>query len=140
MKTIIPVMIVLMAFGVALGAAGMARKAKIVTTDNETIEGKFQGASDTAVTLSVAGQRVVISWDSVAQLIFPGKELTQNSNSAQGLYSTGTSTTSTSRATTGSGYSTQQADSGRCQATTKKGTQCKRAAKPGSMYCWQHGG
>lgn len=26
----------------------------------------------------------------------------------------------------------------RCQATTKKGTQCKRNAKPGSDYCWQH--
>ncbi len=30
--------------------------------------------------------------------------------------------------------------SGRCQATTKKGTQCKRNAKAGSSYCWQHGG
>ncbi len=30
--------------------------------------------------------------------------------------------------------------SGRCQATTKKGTQCKRNARPGSSYCWQHGG
>jgi micrococcal nuclease len=28
---------------------------------------------------------------------------------------------------------------GRCQATTKKGTQCKRNATPGSSYCWQHG-
>lgn len=28
--------------------------------------------------------------------------------------------------------------SGRCQATTKKGTQCKRSAKYGG-YCWQHG-
>ena len=28
----------------------------------------------------------------------------------------------------------------RCQATTKKGTQCSRKAKPGSRYCWQHGG
>ena len=28
--------------------------------------------------------------------------------------------------------------SGRCQATTKKGTQCKRNAKAGSNYCWQH--
>jgi methylphosphotriester-DNA--protein-cysteine methyltransferase len=27
---------------------------------------------------------------------------------------------------------------GRCQATTKKGTQCKRNAKKGSKYCWQH--
>lgn len=29
--------------------------------------------------------------------------------------------------------------SDRCQAITKKGTQCKRNAKKGS-YCWQHGG
>jgi hypothetical protein len=28
----------------------------------------------------------------------------------------------------------------RCQALTKKGTQCSRIAKPGSRYCWQHGG
>jgi hypothetical protein len=28
----------------------------------------------------------------------------------------------------------------RCQATTQKGTQCKRNAKAGSRYCWQHGG
>lgn len=28
----------------------------------------------------------------------------------------------------------------RCQAITKKGTQCSRNAKPGSRYCWQHGG
>lgn len=27
---------------------------------------------------------------------------------------------------------------GRCQAKTKAGTQCKRKAKPGSDYCWQH--
>ncbi|HEU4724540.1 MAG TPA: thermonuclease family protein [Candidatus Eisenbacteria bacterium] len=32
------------------------------------------------------------------------------------------------------------ATSTRCQATTKKGTQCKRSAKAGSSYCWQHGG
>jgi hypothetical protein len=30
--------------------------------------------------------------------------------------------------------------SSRCQATTKKGTQCLRNAKPGSSYCRQHGG
>jgi hypothetical protein len=29
--------------------------------------------------------------------------------------------------------------SGRCQATTQRGTQCSRAAKAGSKYCWQHG-
>lgn len=34
----------------------------------------------------------------------------------------------------------QDVSSGRCQATTKKGTQCKRSASAGSDYCWQHGG
>lgn len=28
--------------------------------------------------------------------------------------------------------------SGRCQAITQKGTQCKRKANKGSIYCWQH--
>lgn len=28
--------------------------------------------------------------------------------------------------------------SGRCQAITKKGTQCSRRARPGSRFCWQH--
>jgi hypothetical protein len=28
----------------------------------------------------------------------------------------------------------------RCQATTKKGTQCSRSASAGSSYCWQHQG
>lgn len=31
-------------------------------------------------------------------------------------------------------------EAGRCQATTKKGTQCSRRARPGSKFCWQHGG
>lgn len=30
------------------------------------------------------------------------------------------------------------AAAGRCQATTKKGTQCSRRAQPGRNYCWQH--
>lgn len=29
-------------------------------------------------------------------------------------------------------------NSRQCQAITKKGAQCKRKAKPGSNYCWQH--
>lgn len=28
--------------------------------------------------------------------------------------------------------------SSRCQAITKKGTQCSRNAQPGRQYCWQH--
>ena len=30
------------------------------------------------------------------------------------------------------------ATSGRCQAKTKKGTQCSRNAQAGRNYCWQH--
>jgi len=33
----------------------------------------------------------------------------------------------------------QSSGDGQCQATTKKGTRCKRKAKAGSNYCWQHG-
>ena len=32
----------------------------------------------------------------------------------------------------------QPASAGRCQAITKKGTQCSRSAQAGSAYCWQH--
>jgi hypothetical protein len=34
----------------------------------------------------------------------------------------------------------KEAPSRQCQATTKKGRQCSRTARPGSSYCWQHGG
>lgn len=37
-----------------------------------------------------------------------------------------------------SGASATTSSPGRCQATTKKGTQCSRKAQPGSQYCWQH--
>lgn len=30
--------------------------------------------------------------------------------------------------------------SSQCSAMTKKGIRCKRKAKAGSTYCWQHGG
>ncbi|SRR6266542_2755019 len=48
--------------------------------------------------------------------------------------------TPTSASATAPESSARQQYSSRCQATTKKGTQCKRNAKPGSNYCWQHGG
>jgi micrococcal nuclease len=34
--------------------------------------------------------------------------------------------------------STPPASPGRCQAITKKGSQCSRRAQAGSSYCWQH--
>lgn len=45
--------------------------------------------------------------------------------------------TSTNNSTTFSYTTPRQAD--RCQAITKKGTQCKRKAR-NNNYCWQHGG
>jgi hypothetical protein len=36
-------------------------------------------------------------------------------------------------------YNSTFRNSNRCQAITKKGTQCSRKAKNNS-YCWQHGG
>lgn len=57
------------------------------------------------------------------------------------LSATATSTTSgTSATAAATGAARPAASSGRCQAITKKGTQCSRAAKPGTSYCWQHGG
>lgn len=47
----------------------------------------------------------------------------------------GNSAPSASRAST-----TQNAASGQCEGITKKGRQCSRRAKPGSRYCYQHGG
>jgi micrococcal nuclease len=34
--------------------------------------------------------------------------------------------------------SSPSASPGRCQAITKRGTQCSRSAQPGRIYCWQH--
>ena len=56
---------------------------------------------------------------------------TTGSTSSINTFTSGTSGSSHS-----SGSSTY---SGRCQATTKKGSQCSRKAKGGG-YCWQHGG
>lgn len=36
-------------------------------------------------------------------------------------------------------FSVIHIEAGQCQATTKKGSQCKRQAQAGSIYCWQHG-
>lgn len=38
-----------------------------------------------------------------------------------------------------SSYRSSSSSGGQCQATTKKGTRCKRKAAAGSNYCWQHG-
>ena len=49
--------------------------------------------------------------------------------------STSTSRTSSSRTSSTRSTATY---SGRCQARTKKGSQCSRTTSSGSRYCWQH--
>lgn len=53
---------------------------------------------------------------------------------------TGTTLGSVARAPTRAASSARSETSGRCQGITKKGAQCKRNARPGSSYCYQHGG
>lgn len=56
--------------------------------------------------------------------------------------SAGNHTTTNTRGTYGDSYNPvtkPAATVGRCQAITKKGTQCSRKARSGG-YCWQHGG
>lgn len=112
--------------------ASPGRKATILTTSEETIEGQFSGASDAGLTVLVAGQPIVIPWDSVAQLSFVGNP--------RAAAPAGSDITTTAPASTSSSASRATSSTTRCQATTQKGTQCKRNAKPGSRYCWQHGG
>ena len=49
-----------------------------------------------------------------------------------------TSQKAPSKETTKAMDSGDVSESTRCQAITKKGTQCKRQAEAGANYCWQH--
>ena len=51
--------------------------------------------------------------------------------------STATPSAAASRATAPTSL---PASSGQCASKTQKGARCKRSAKAGSSYCWQHGG
>jgi hypothetical protein len=55
---------------------------------------------------------------------------------AKGAGGDTTTTAASERATSQTGAEV----GGRCQAITTKGAQCKRSAKAGSRYCYQHGG
>ncbi len=57
------------------------------------------------------------------------------SNQPIGLYDTYNNNTPQPKSTS----SRMVKQSNRCQAITRKGTQCKRTARNNS-YCWQHGG
>lgn len=59
---------------------------------------------------------------------------TESTESTKATSSSSSSRSSYSNSSSSGSYQT----SGRCQATTKKGTQCKRNASSGSKYCWQH--
>lgn len=110
-----------------LGAS--ERPVSLTTTARQVVEGTFVGASATGVTLRVAGQRLAVAWDEVATLSFVG---TLGAGAAAGA---------TAPAGAPSGAANRPAtttSSGRCQATTQKGTQCSRKAQAGSLYCWQH--
>ncbi len=67
-----------------------------------------------------------------------------NSNTTQSSTTSKTTTTQTypkpqySTKAHSSNSSSKPATAGRCQAITKKGTQCSRNAQAGSNYCWQH--
>ena len=57
------------------------------------------------------------------------KGTTKSGNSPKPQSQTSSSSVSQSKAST---------SSGRCQAITQKGTQCKRTAQAGRRFCWQH--
>lgn len=69
-------------------------------------------------------------------LIIKSKSYSKQSSS-QNSASKSRSSTSTSTSNN-SERRVSVSSSGRCQAITQKGTQCKRKAKSGSIYCWQH--
>lgn len=67
-----------------------------------------------------------------APIATPSQVSTTHSNGSSSTKSTSTRSHSSTVSKSTSTYS------GRCQATTKKGTQCKRMAQAGRKYCWQH--
>jgi hypothetical protein len=123
-----------------LDAATPGRRATVITTLNEAVEGDFQGVSDAGVTLVIAGQRFAVPWDSISQLSFAERPTSgSETDKALGLMPSGSSSGPTQGVARPAPQSDPQpaARSGRCQATTKEGTQCSRTAKAGSIYCWQ---
>jgi hypothetical protein len=112
-----------------------ARPVSITLTSNEVVQGKFGGSTDLAFTVVVAGQKVSVPWTQIKAVAFAGA----GSAGLETVLSPPRVNTLVSPSTP-SAKSTQPVSSGRCQATTQKGTQCKRNAKAGSNYCWQHGG
>ncbi|OGU41146.1 MAG: hypothetical protein A2315_04855 [Ignavibacteria bacterium RIFOXYB2_FULL_35_12] len=69
--------------------------------------------------------------------LMPNMVTPDNTSTEQDLLNLKTNTNSKTK-TSIDKKSSSETSSGRCQAITQKGTQCKRNAKPGSKYCWQH--
>jgi hypothetical protein len=121
--------------GPAASETSSGRPVSITLTSDEVVQGKFGGSTDMAFTVVLAGQNVFVPWTQIKAVAFAGArsaglETVPSPPSVKTLVSPSTP----------SAQSYQPVSSGRCQATTQKGTQCKRNAKAGSNYCWQHGG
>lgn len=63
---------------------------------------------------------------------------TQSSSTSNSTKSSSTKSTTPTKSNSSSVSRSTSTYSGRCQATTKKGAQCKRTAQAGRNYCWQH--
>ena len=113
-----------------------ARPVSITLTSDEVVQGKFGGSTDLAFTVVVAGQKVSLPWTQIKAVAFAGAGFA----GLETVPSPPSVNTLVSPSASAAPRNTQPASSGRCQATTKKGTQCSRNAKAGSNYCWQHGG
>jgi hypothetical protein len=112
------------------------RSVSVTLTSNEVVQGKFGGSTDLAFTVVVAGQKVSVPWTQIKAVAFAGA----GSAGLETVPSPPSVSTLVSPSASTAPGNTQPASFGRCQATTKKGTQCSRNAKAGSNYCWQHGG
>ena len=131
----LPLVVLVALAGPTASQTNAARPVSITLTSDEVVQGKFGGSTDLAFTLVVAGQKVSVPWTHIKAVTFAGAG-SAGLATAPSLPSVNTLVSPS----TPSAQSTQPVSSGRCQATTQKGTQCKRNARAGSKYCWQHGG
>ena len=111
------------------------RSVSVTLTSDEVVQGRFGGSTDQAFTIVVAGQNVTVQWAQIKALTF-GSAGVSSLGAANNPAPANTLVSPASSSAT----RTTQPVSVRCQATTKKGTQCSRNAKAGSNFCWQHGG
>jgi hypothetical protein len=116
-------------------AQASERTVSVTLTSDEVVQGRFGGSTDQAFTIVVARQNVTVQWAQIKAITFGGAAAASLGAASQPPVTSTLVSPASSSAT-----KTTQPVSGRCQATTKKGTQCSRNAKAGSNFCWQHGG